>query len=66
MKHLTFDTVREIGLKLPRTEAATAWGSPALTVDGQRFAAMAIHKSAEPNSLVLHVDVAERDELIEA
>ena len=66
MKRLTFDAVREIGLKLPRTAAATAWGSPALTVDGQRFACMAIHKSAEPNSLVLHMDIPERDDLIEA
>ena len=65
-KALTFDTVREIGLKLPRTTTGTAWGSPTLEVDGHRFAAMAINKSAEPNSLGLYVDFAERDELIEA
>ena len=37
-----------------------------MEVDGHRFAAMAINKSAEPNSLGLYVDFAERDELIEA
>ena len=65
MKGLTFDAVRELGLKLPRTEEDTAWGSPCLKVHGHMFCAMAINKSAEPNSLGLHCDFAQRDALIE-
>ena len=64
-KALTFDTVREIGLKLPNTEEATAWGTPVLKRDGRIFAGVPIHKSAEPNSLMLSVGFAERDEMIE-
>jgi hypothetical protein len=64
-KALTFDAVREIGLKLPSTEAATSWGSPCLKVDGRMFCCIAINKSAEPNSLALRCDFAVRDELIE-
>ena len=64
MKAITFDTVRELGLKLPRTEVGSAWGSPCLKVDGQRFCAMAINRSAEPNSLGINCDFADRDALI--
>ncbi len=63
-KAITFDTVRELGLKLPKTEAGTAWGSPCLKVDGKMFAYIAINKSAEPNSLGIHCDFADRDALI--
>jgi hypothetical protein len=64
-KGLTFDDVREVGLKLPNTEAGTAWGALALKVNGRMFACKAINKSAEPNSLGIRVDFAERDALIE-
>ncbi len=64
MKGLTFDAVRELGLKLPNTEEATAWGSPCLKVNGHMFCAMAINKSAEPNSLGLSCEFADRDALI--
>ena len=64
-KGLTFETVREIGLTLPNTTTGTAWGSPTLENKGRRFAAMAINKSAEPNSLGVHVNFADRDALIE-
>lgn len=63
-KGLTFDAVREIGLKLPRTEEGTAWGTPVLRLDGRIFAGIAIHKSAEPNSLIVYVDTATRDDMI--
>jgi hypothetical protein len=63
-KGLTFDDVREIGLTLPNTTEATAWGSPCLQVNGHRFCAIAINKSAEPNSLGLHCDFATRDAMI--
>lgn len=63
-KGLTFDAVREIGLKLPNTEEGTAWGTPVLRVNGTILTGIPIHKSAEPNSLMFHVDVADRDLLI--
>jgi hypothetical protein len=62
---MTFQTVRAIGLKLPRVEAATMYGEPALKVDGKMFACIASHASAEPNTLVVRIDVAQRDALIE-
>jgi hypothetical protein len=61
---MTFRTVRAIGLRLPDTEEGTAYGSPALKVQGKMFACMANHKSAEPNTLALLLDFAQRDELI--
>jgi hypothetical protein len=40
-------------------------GSPALKVRGKIFVCAASHKSAEPNTLVVMMDVADRDALIE-
>src|SRR3954468_16063804 len=62
---MTFHTVRAIGLKLPGAEAATMYGEPALKVNGQRFACIASNKSAEPNTLVVRIDFAQRDALLE-
>ena len=64
VKGITWETVREIGLKLPNTTAGTAWRSPTLEVDGRRFAGIPVHKSAEPNSFAIHCDFADRDALI--
>ena len=62
---LTFDMVLEIGAKLPGTEAATAYGSPALKVNGRMYACIAINKAAEPDSLAVYVaDFEERDALL--
>jgi len=61
----TFGTVEAIGRTLPDAEVTTAWGQPALKVHGKMFACMASHKSAEPNSLIVMMDLAERDALIE-
>jgi hypothetical protein len=61
---MTFQTVRAIGLKLPGAEAATMYGEPALKVKGQMFACIASHKSAEPNTLVVRIDFAQRDALL--
>jgi hypothetical protein len=65
-KKITFDTVRAIGLALPDVEAGTAYGSPALKVRGKMFACIAVHKSAEPGTLVLRLDFDQRDELVAA
>ena len=65
-KTIDFDTVREIGLALPGVEEGTAYGSPALRVNGKMFACIAVNRSAEPDSLVLLVGFDQRDELIAA
>ncbi|HEY7449115.1 MAG TPA: MmcQ/YjbR family DNA-binding protein [Vicinamibacterales bacterium] len=65
-KKTTFETVRELAAGLPDVDDATAYGSPALKVRGSMFACIAIHRSAEPNSLVVRIDFSQRDELIAA
>jgi hypothetical protein len=65
MRHSSFDAVRAAGAALPDVEFATSWGAPALKVRGKMFVCMAIHKSAEPDSLVVRMDFAQRDALVE-
>ena len=59
-----FDVVRRMGLSLPDVEEGTVYGSPALTVRGKMFACLAVHRSAEPNTLAVCIDFDQRDELI--
>lgn len=56
-----FDRVRKFGLLLSDVEEGTTYGSPALKVGGKMFACIAIHKSAEPNSLAVRMSFIERD-----
>jgi hypothetical protein len=64
-RQITFDTVREIGTQLPGTEVGTAYGSPALKVNGRMYAAIAINKEAEPNSLGVYLtDFEQREALL--
>jgi hypothetical protein len=63
-KKIDFDTVREIGLALPDVAEGTAYGSPALKVRGRMFACLAIHRSAEPDSLAIRLSFDQREELI--
>ena len=65
MKRSAFDAVRAIGARLPDVEATTTWRAPTLKVRGRMFVCMASHKSAEPNTLVVRMDFAQRDALIE-
>ena len=51
---------------MPGVEEGTAYGAPALKLNGQLLACMATNKAAEPDSLVVRVDFAQRDELIAA
>jgi hypothetical protein len=62
---ITFDDVVELTRGLLRVERGTAYGSPALKVDGKMFVCIPTHRSAEPNSLAVRVDFPDRDELIE-
>src|SRR5215470_10723703 len=65
-KVITFDTVREIGLKLPGVEEGLAYGTPVLRVNGHIFTGIPINREVEPNSLgVWLTDFDQRDALIE-
>lgn len=61
----SFKTVESIGRALPDVEVTTTWRTPALKVAGRTFVCMASHKSAEPNTLAVMMDFADRDALIE-
>jgi hypothetical protein len=63
---IDFDTVRNIGLALPGVEESTAYGFPALKVQGKLLACVPANRSAEPSSLVLRVDFDDRAELLAA
>jgi len=61
-----FDVVRSVGLGLPEVEAATRYdGSPMLKLRGVFLAGLASHPSAEPRTLVVRVDLDERERLLE-
>jgi len=63
---MTFDAVRKLGLALPDVEESTMYGAPALKLHGKLVACMASHKSAEPGTLVVRIDMEQRNELIAA
>ena len=63
---MNFDTVRDIGLKLPGVEESTAYGAPALKVRGKLLACIPSNRSAEPGSLVVRMDFDDRAELLAA
>ena len=64
-KPVTFDTVREIGLALPDVEDSTMYGKLALKVRGKLLTCLAVHKSAEPESLIVRIDSEQRAGLLE-
>ena len=61
---LTFDAIEQLARGLPAVGRGTAYGAPALLVNGKMFACVPTHRSAEPNSLAVRIDFADRDELI--
>jgi hypothetical protein len=63
---IDFDSVRKIGLALPGVEESTAYGAPALKVDGKLLACVPTHRSAEPGSLAVRVGFDDRAELLAA
>ena len=61
-----FERVREVGLQLPGVEAAVRYdGSPMLKAGGCFMACLAMHPSAEPETLVVRVGLEERGYLLE-
>jgi hypothetical protein len=63
---VTFDTARDIALKLPGVELAAAYGVPALKVHGKLLACIPTNRSAEPDSLMVRVDFDDRAEMLAA
>lgn len=61
----SFKRVETIGRTLPDVEVTTTYGKPALKVRGRMFVCIASHKSAEANTLVVMMDFAGRDALLE-
>jgi hypothetical protein len=61
---LDFDAVRTVGLALPEMVDGTAYGAPALKTAGRIVACVPTSKSAETNSLVVHIDLEHRAELL--
>lgn len=64
--HLTWDSVRAMGLALPDVEEGTAYGTPALKVRGQMFTCIPTNRAAEPDSVAVRIPFEQRDELLEA
>ena len=62
----TFATVRKFARGLPGVEESTAYGAPALKLRGRLMACIATNKAAEPGTLVVCIDFADRDELVAA
>ena len=61
-----FEAVGAVGLTLPDVEATTKYdGSPVLRVSGSFVAGLATHRSAEPETLVVRVDLEQRQYLLE-
>ena len=65
VKSIDFGRVRTAAAGLPDIEETTSWGAPALKVRGKMFVCQAINKQAEPNTLAVRMDIAQRDALIE-
>lgn len=61
-----FDVVKELGCGLPNVEATTRYdGAPVLKAHGVFMAGLAMHASAEPDTLVVRAEFEEREGLLE-
>ncbi|HLG53787.1 MAG TPA: hypothetical protein VI485_00565 [Vicinamibacterales bacterium] len=61
---IDFNDVRTIALELPGVEECTTSRGLSLKVRGRLLTCPAIHKSAEPNSLMVRISLAERAHLL--
>lgn len=59
-----FDLVRKLAAKLPDVEEGTLHGAPSWKLGGKLLTCHAIHKSAEPNSLLVKIAPSERIQLL--
>jgi hypothetical protein len=65
-KKLDFDVVREIAMTLPDVAESTIHGAPSLKVRGRLLACLALHRSAESNTLAVRISFETRAELMAA
>ena len=66
MRLNAFETVQAIGLAWPDVEAAVRYdGSPVLKTAGCFMAGLASHPSAEPETLIVRFNIADREALLE-
>ena len=61
---VTFDVARSIGTKLPDVTGSVGKLGLALKIKGRILACQAVHKSAEPNSLMVSIGPKRRDALL--
>ena len=59
-----FEAVRALGREFPDLLESAMYGSPALKLGKRLVACIAIHRSAEPGSLVVRTDFEQRAALI--
>jgi len=64
MKGLDIDVVASILMSMPDVQESTMHGYRCFKMRGKLLACQAIHKTAEPNSLVVKIPAAERDQLL--
>ena len=62
----TISDVKRICRQLPGVEEGTSWGASAFKLRGKMIACEPTNKAAEPDSLVVMLDFAQRDELLAA
>ena len=61
---IDFEVVRSIAMALPDVKEASGSRGAALKIRGRMLACEAIHKSAEPNSIMVRIPIKRRDELL--
>jgi hypothetical protein len=62
---VSFEVVWALGREFPDVEESTMYGSPALKLGKRLVACVAIHRSAEPGSLVVRTDFEQRKALLD-
>jgi hypothetical protein len=63
-KKLDLEAVRDIAMALPDVDESSMHGVPSFKLRGKLLACPALHKSADPDSLVVRIGLAERAQLI--
>jgi hypothetical protein len=61
---VNFEAVRALGRDFPDLQESTMYGSPALKLGKRLVACLAIHRSAEPGSLIVRTDFEQRPALL--
>jgi len=63
---IEFDTVRKLARELGEVEDSTIHGNPSLKVRGKLLTCIPVHKSVEPHSLAVRIDLDHRADLLAA